>query len=382
VKTRRLERDRLPSCVAGGLHARWRHQVRSAAAAAGVSGLAAVACSGAPSPFDPAGPRAARIAELGWVVIGIAAVIFVVVVSLLAVGLFHRRLTAVVVGNYAPRGAPEGAAERERRESTPDVPDVPAGNGSGTRWVVAGGIIVPAIVLAVTLGLTVRALGAIAPGRTADLEVEVVGYQFWWEVRYPGHGFVTANEIHIPTGRSVALTLTSQDVIHSFWVPQLQGKLDLIPGKSNTLWLQADSPGVYRGQCAEFCGIQHAQMALLVVAEPPAAFEAWAAAHRAPARQPADSLVQRGAQVFAREGCITCHSVRHGEQRIGGQVGPDLTHLASRRTIAAGALPNTRGNLAGWILNPQAIKPGSKMPPVPMDGESLQSLLAYLESLE
>jgi len=203
-------------------------------------------------------------------------------------------------------------------------------------------------------------------------------------VRYPNEGVITANEIHVPVGKTVQLNLSTGDVIHSFWVPQLHGKMDLIPGKTNQFWVQADHPGVFRGQCAEFCGIQHAHMALYVVADEPADFRAWLDEQRRPAAQSSDSLVQRGAQVFAREGCINCHAIRPGgpgTAQTGGTVGPDLTHLASRQTIAAGLLPNNRATLATWIQNAQGAKPGNLMPPMHLDDESLQQLLRYLESL-
>src|SRR5205823_825647 len=154
-------------------------------------------------------------------------------------------------------------------------------------------------------------------------------HQFWWEIHYPDQQLTSANELHVPVGQPVRLTLRAADVIHSFWVPQLMGKLDLIPGQPNVTWLQADEPGVYRGECAEYCGLQHAHMGFLVIADPPDQFAAWVAAQRRPATQSADPAVLQGAQVFAREGCITCHAIRYGAGATGGQVGPDLTHLAS-----------------------------------------------------
>jgi cytochrome c oxidase subunit 2 len=174
--------------------------------------------------------------------------------------------------------------------------------------------------------------------------------------------------------------MAARDVIHSFWVPNLSGEKDLIPGKTTETWIQADAPGVYRGQCAEFCGHQHAKMAMEVVAESPEAFEQWAAHMREPAATPSDSMRQAGRQVFVASSCSNCHAV--GGSPASGHVGPDLTHLASRHTIAAATLPNTRGNLAGWILDPQQIKPGAMMPPNSLDPDQLQSLLAYLEGLK
>jgi cytochrome c oxidase subunit 2 len=183
----------------------------------------------------------------------------------------------------------------------------------------------------------------------------------------------------VPVGRRVAVELRSTDVIHSFWPPNLTGKRDLIPGNENSLWFEADSAGVYRAECAEYCGHQHAKMALLVVAESPDSFSRWLVQQRDTAHTPADSLTLRGQEVFLSSSCVMCHAI--GGTPAGSRVGPDLTHLAGRATIAAGTLPNTRGNLAGWILDPQQIKPGAKMPPNQLSPQDLRALLAYLETL-
>jgi cytochrome c oxidase subunit 2 len=216
------------------------------------------------------------------------------------------------------------------------------------------------------------------------LQVRVIGHQWWWELQYRDsvahNWFTTANELHIPVGRPVALELLSTDVIHSFWPPTVSQKRDLIPGKDNSLWLQADTAGVYRGQCAEYCGQQHAKMAFLVIAQQPDSFASWLAAQRDTALTPTTELARRGQEVFLASSCVMCHAI--GGTPAGSRVGPDLTHLASRRTIAAGTLPNTRGNLAGWILDPQKIKPGTRMPPNQLKPADLQALLAYLETLK
>jgi cytochrome c oxidase subunit 2 len=196
----------------------------------------------------------------------------------------------------------------------------------------------------------------------------------------PQQNVTTANEIHVPVGRPVVFEVTSRDVIHSFWAPNLNGKKDLIPGYQRSLWFKADTPGVYRGQCAEFCGHQHAKMAFFIVAEPPAQFAAWLDAQRKPAPQPTDSVAHRGLQVFLASPCVMCHAIQGTS--AGATFGPNLTHLASRRTIAAGTLPNTRGNLAGWIVDPQRIKPGANMPPNGLHPQDLQALLTYLQGLK
>jgi cytochrome c oxidase subunit 2 len=223
----------------------------------------------------------------------------------------------------------------------------------------------------------------IAQPTSAALNIDVTAQRWWWDVRYrapaPSREFSTANEIHIPVGRPVELTLRSVDVIHSFWVPNLQGKKDLIPGQVNTLYLQADRPGVYRGQCAEFCGLQHANMALYVVAEPEHQFARWQAQQRQPAPEPETDQQRRGRDVFMAGSCVLCHAI--GGTSAGGVTGPNLTHVASRLSLAAGTLPNTPGHLAGLIVDPQMLKPGNNMPPNLLSAGELQALLSYLETL-
>jgi cytochrome c oxidase subunit 2 len=191
---------------------------------------------------------------------------------------------------------------------------------------------------------------------------------------------ITANEIHVPLGEPVVIKTSSTDVIHSFWAPNLHGKRDLIPGYQNALWIEADREGVYRGQCAEFCGHQHAHMSFYVIAEPPEKFRSWLAAQASTPPPPSDPSAKEGQQVFLSHTCVMCHTIR-GTQ-AGAKMGPDLTHIASRMTIAAGTLPNTTGNLAGWILDSQSIKPGNKMPPNPLKADDLNALLKYLGTLK
>jgi cytochrome c oxidase subunit 2 len=228
---------------------------------------------------------------------------------------------------------------------------------------------------------TSRALARL-PLRDA-VDIELVGHQWWWEARYrdadPSREFTTANELTIPVGRPVLVTLRADDVIHSLWVPSLGGKKDLIPGRTATLRLRADRAGTYRGQCAEFCGLEHALMALLVHAVTPADYEAWAANQRRPAREPADAAARRGRDVLLGASCARCHAVAGTAAQ--GRMAPDLTHLASRQTIGAGMFPNNRGHLAGWIADPQALKPGVDMPANRLPPDDLQALLAYLETL-
>jgi cytochrome c oxidase subunit 2 len=218
---------------------------------------------------------------------------------------------------------------------------------------------------------------------TAPLTIQVTGNQWWWKVRYqgdrPDRQLETANEIHIPVESPVRLLLETSDVIHSFWVPSLAGKMDQITGQQNALRLNASRAGVYRGQCAEFCGKQHAHMAMLVIAVAPAEFSAWWDAQLQPAAAPSDAESQQGMQAFFVRGCMLCHAIRG--THAAGIMGPDLTHFASRRTIAAGTLPNTPGNLGGWIADPQHVKPGAQMPLMDVDGRELNALVAYLMGL-
>jgi cytochrome c oxidase subunit 2 len=251
-------------------------------------------------------------------------------------------------------------------------------------WVIGGGIVFPVVVLTTLLAYSLVIGNALSVEAPADaVTIRVTGKRWWWEVRYPrpggGEAIVSANEIHIPAGRTVKLLLDTDDVIHSFWVPPLAGKIDMIPGRVNHLVLRADRAGVYRGQCAEYCGAQHALMAFYVIAHDGDAYERWVAreARTAEANQP---QAQRGRELFVSTGCASCHAVRGTQAQ--GRLGPDLTHLASRGTIAAGMFENNRAILTGWISNSQGMKPGNLMPPVKMPPEDLHALVAYLETLE
>ena len=219
-----------------------------------------------------------------------------------------------------------------------------------------------------------------APPPKNSLEVEVIGHQWWWEFRYPDYGIVTANEVHVQQGRPVHFTLHSADIIHSFWIPRLGGKRDVIPQRTNHLWFTPDSTGLYPGQCAEFCGTSHANMRLHAVVDSPVDFAAWASAQKDTLPiAPSDSLVLAGRDLFTNPGklCVTCHTI---DGVSNGIVGPNLTHVGSRHYIAAGLLPNTPGNIAKWISNPPAVKPGALMPVVGLTPEEAYALSAYLTS--
>lgn len=263
---------------------------------------------------------------------------------------------------------------------------VVAADTRGPGMVIGAGVAFPVVVLsALLLWSTWQSAALTAQSSLQSLKIAVGGHMWWWSVRYPnpagGPDIVTANEIHIPAGEPVYLGLTGVDVIHSFWVPALAGKRDMIPGQVNGLTLKADRPGIYRGQCAEYCGQQHARMALHVVAHTPAGFAAWLARQAQPARVPGDPVLLRGMQVFIAQRCVSCHTVRGVAD--GGALGPDLTHFGSRMYLAAGTLRNHRPAIAGWVADPQSIKPGARMPAAGnLSGADLRALTAWLDSLE
>jgi cytochrome c oxidase subunit 2 len=238
-------------------------------------------------------------------------------------------------------------------------------------------------VLVVCAVWTMFTIAAIAMPAKTIMTLKVTASQWWWAVQYdsaqPAQIFSVANEIHIPVGQPIRVELSSPDVIHSFWIPQLGGKMDVIPGQSNVTWLQADQPGVYRGQCGEFCGAQHAHMAMRVVADAPPIFAAWKAGQLRAAVPPATPAAQAGQQAF-RAHCAACHAIRGAN--AGGILGPDLTHLMSRQTIAAGLLTNTPGNLSAWIADSQSLKPGTRMPGMVLPARELTAIVAYLETLQ
>lgn len=337
----------------------WRI-VRVAAATLMVSLLAA--CRGPQSTLGAGGPAAARIATLTWWVVGT----FVVVSVVMWVLIFWV------------------AARRKGSLTTHEPVDAP----EETRWILIGGFAIPVVILGVMFVATLRTMASFPMGggemdhRPAD--IRVWGRQWWWEVEYLGpHGsdhWLTANEIHIPVGRPVDIELQSKDVIHSFWVPKLHGKVDMIPDLVNRIRIQADAPGVYRGECAEYCGPQHAHMVLLVVAHPAGEYQAWLEAQQRRAVDPPDPLGAEGKRVFLTKQCVLCHSIRGTDAR--GRIGPDLTHVGSRLGIAANTAPNDVASLSAWVTHAQSIKPYARMPNITaMTGEETRALVTYLREL-
>lgn len=333
------------------------------ALAAAASLAMAAGCHGQPSSMSPAGPQAANIEWLWWVIFWIAVVVFILVM------LFFAR-----AAQRSKVEQPEPAELYENKEG-----DRHAG------YLVGAAIAITVITLFVVLIVSV-VTGKKVEGLTSNqpVTIQVIGHQWWWEVRYPNAQadltVTTANEIHVPVHTPVVILTSSQDVIHSFWVPNIQGKRDLLPGYQSAFWIQVDNPGRYHGQCAEYCGMQHAHMGFELVADSPDQFLEWLAQQRKPAADPQDLETRRGQEVFASHSCVLCHTIR-GTQ-AGSKVGPDLTHVGSRRMIAAASLPNTRGALGGWITDPQRIKPGVRMPPNTLQPDDLQALITYLQSLQ
>ena len=270
-----------------------------------------------------------------------------------------------------------------RRGRTGVVAGTPLTEGDARGWISIGVGLSTIVLVGLVVWTSVTMARIADPPSEPALSIEVRGHQWWWEFAYlnddPSKTFVTANEIHIPVGKPVRFALKGEDVIHSFWVPSLGGKIQLIPGQTNVTWLEADKPGVYRGQCSQYCGQQHAHMVFSVVADPPADFEAWRDGQLRAASQPSSDDMRLGEEHFIGR-CGACHTVRGTPAN--GQVGPDLTHLMSRATIAGGEVPNNPGFLSGWIANPQNLKPGSLMPDPELSGPDLTSIRSFLVTLK
>lgn len=311
--------------------------------------------------LSPAGPAAASLARLGWFILILSLAVLAVMWFIIALLLTRPRGT---LAEHAP----------------PDT-------GGGQKWLLFGGFIFPASVLMTMYlsSLTSMSDFPLHKGMHNAAQIRIVGHQWWWEEHYlygDNHEhFVTANELHIPVGQPVDIDLTSDDVIHSFWVPALHGKVDLIPGNMNRIRIEASRPGVFRGQCAEYCGDEHARMLLLVVAQPPEEFQKWLAQSREPAQPPATAEQIAGQQVFMSGACSLCHKI--DGTAADATLGPNLTHLASRRKIAANLLDNDTANLAAWVTHARSLKPAVVMPNLSeFNGDQLRSLVAYLQNLK
>jgi cytochrome c oxidase subunit 2 len=317
----------------------------------------------------PAGIQAMRIASLWHWTLLVCALVFAAVLAALALALWRREPAGTASPAEDERPLPPDPLRERRAARVTRAATV-------VSVVVLSGLIVADV-------LTDRALSRLP--MTDALHIEMTGHQWWWDVRYPGDGaggeggFATANEVHVPVGRPVIVALKAADVIHTFWAPNLHGKKDMIPGRDATITFRVDRPGVYRGQCAEYCGLEHALMAFVVVAEPQAQFDAWVAQQRRPAADAPSSFAQAGQRVFVTGACATCHTVRGTP--ASGTLGPDLTHMMSRSMLAGGTFPNDRAHLARWLRAPGALKPGTTMPATTLSAMEQQAVVAWLETL-
>ena len=304
--------------------------------------------------LDPQSPFARAIYDLGIVSTIILGLIFVIVTGGIVYAILRFRA----------------------RAGEPDPKQIAGNKKVELIWTV-----IPFLIVLLLFVLTIQAMNRADPPPATSPDLVVTGHQFWWQADYPASGVTTANEIHIPAGKPLCVRLESKDVLHEFWVPKLTRKMTNVPGQPNHIWLQADKPGTYIGQCSEFCGTQHAWMRILVVAEEPARFEQWQQTQLRPAQAPTNSAEARGLELFRTMTCINCHAI-NGVPGANSRVAPDLTHVASRRQLAAGILENTPANMRSWLKNPQHIKPGALMPDFFFSNEQLDQLSEYLSTLQ
>jgi cytochrome c oxidase subunit 2 len=345
---------------------------------------AALACNGTTSYLDATGASGHAEATLGtWLTAVAVAVVLIVCLAILAGIARHRGEHNEPWMDAAHRRdaarEPDATGEAHHAAHTAQRREI----RSGLNWIYVGLAITFVVLVATFAGTMVTLDAATRPRGASSLTMDVIGHQWWWEIRYrdptrPDLAFTTANEVHLPLGVPVRVRLRTADVIHSFWLPQIAGKTDVIPGQVNEMWVEARQAGTSRGMCGEYCGLQHATMALSVTAEPLASFQQWARSRQAEATPPVTPATQTGMAVFARS-CGACHAVA-GTQAL-GRIGPELTHFASRPMIGAGALENTPPNLARWIRNAPLVKEGARMPAVPLDSAQLGAVIAYLQTL-
>jgi cytochrome c oxidase subunit 2 len=303
--------------------------------------------------LDPQSPLARAIYDLGIISTVVFALIFVIVTGAITYSIFRFRT----------------------RPGEPDPRQI-----LGNKKVEIAWTIIPFLIVIFLFVITLSAMNRADPPPAPSPDLVITGHQFWWEVDYPGSGVITANEIHIPTGKALSVRLESKDVLHEFWVPKLTRKMSNVPGQPNHIWLQADKPGTYVGQCSEFCGTQHAWMRILIVADEPSKFEEWQRAQLQPALAATSDAAAKGLALFQASTCINCHAIR-GVAGADLRVAPDLTHVGSRRQLASGIIENTPANMRLWLKSPQHIKPGALMPDFNFTDEQLTQLSEYLSTL-
>ena len=324
-----------------------------------------VSCGGPQSAVDAAGIQAERLENLWWLFFGVCAAVYAIVMAVLLIAFFRN-------GRAGSDTAPEIGQEQ------------PGENRA--EYTVKGAVAITVIILFILMFVsfrTGRAINTLSQSQD-QLWIKITGNQWWWNVEYkdadPSNNITTANELHLPVGRPVKVELQSNDVIHSIWLPNMHGKKDLIPNYPAVFYFRPDKIGTYWGQCAEFCGYQHAKMRFIVIVESPEEFDAWMKSQQQASVTPADPIPQHGQQIFLTSVCTQCHTVQG--TNAAGRVGPNLTHVASRQYIAAGSLQNTRDHLRSWITDPQAIKPGIRMPMNTYSEEDLDALVSYIEGLK
>ncbi|HEY0517879.1 MAG TPA: cytochrome c oxidase subunit II [Ilumatobacteraceae bacterium] len=317
--------------------------------------LSLAACSGPHSMLSPHSPEGRSIAATWWLMFAMAVVVYIVVTALVVIAISRR-----------PANVPD---ERRHRFEN--------------RFIVVGGLALPVMILAITAIATVQVANELSPASAsaeAPVQITVEGELWWWRIEYPNEHVVTANEIHVPIGQKVDIKLVSDNVIHSLWIPELNGKQDLVPGQVNHLRFTADKVGRFDGRCAEFCGIQHARMEFIVFVDSADDYRSWIADNQASAAQPTDGSGQTGQQLFETSSCAGCHTIVGTSAQ--GSAGPDLTHVASRKTLAAGTIDNTPERMAAWLDHTQSLKHGALMPEVDLTKQQIDALVAYLERLK
>lgn len=327
-----------------------RRALTAVTAAAGAATLVAGCGGHSPSMLDAHGSESQRIAGIWWLMFGLGAAVYAAVAGLVVWAVLRRR------------------------------PSRDDGRASDNNWIIWGGVVMPVVVLAVLAVVTVQATAQLRTPEKNALRVEVVGKRWWWAVSYPGTSIVTANEIRLPAGRPVEIGLDSDNVIHSFWVPQLAGKVDMIPGQHNVLRFTPKTPGTYLGECAEFCGVQHTRMDFVVIVQNDTDFARWLAAHEPAPSAPDSESANEGEATFVGQPCAGCHTIRGTPAQ--GTVGPDLTDFGERSSIGAHTIANTPLNLAQWIVDAQHFKPGALMPPLELSDRDVKNIVTYLEGLK